>query len=133
MTETRLFTVETSSVADGASNEVTEADNDSFVIEKVKVLDEEGNVGDTTNLTIQIGGNSITDQSIPVSELQQTHGDLPVLHVNWPSNNQLRFSYTNEAGASIRLKFVVYVYEAGGNMGDVGPGEVISTPIMERL
>jgi hypothetical protein len=133
MTETRLFTVETSSVADGSSNEVTEADNDSFVIEKVKVLDEEGNVGDTTNLTIQIGGNSITDQSIPVSELQQTHGDLPVLHVNWPANNQLRFSYTNEAGGSITLKFVVYVYEAGSDMSDMGPGEVLSTPLMERL
>lgn len=129
MAFTRVFTVEGSSVADGSSDELTESDNDDWVIEKMKVIDEEGNLGDTSNVTIQISGNSVTDQVVPLSELDQTHGDLPVFNVYWPSNNDLRFSYTNEAGASVTLKFVVYV-RSGENVGDgTPPAEVLSTPL----
>ena len=129
MAFTRVFTVEGSSVADGNADELTESDNDDWAIEKLKVIDEEGNLGDVSNVTIQISGNSVTDQVIPLSELAQSHGDLPVMNVYWPSNNDLRFSYTNEAGASITLKFVVYV-RSGSSVGDsTPPAEVLSTPL----
>jgi hypothetical protein len=129
MAFTRVFTVEGSSVTAGNSDELTESDNDDWVVEKVKVIDEEGNLADVSNVTIQISGNSVTDQVIPLSELTQTHGDLPVMNVYWPSNNDLRFSYTNESENSITLKFVVYV-RSGENVGDgTPPAEVLSTPL----
>jgi len=132
MTTTRLFTVQGSSVANGASDELTESDNEDFIIEKVKVIDEENNLGDDSDVTIQIGGNSITDQVVPLVELTQDHSDLPVLNLNWPSNKQLRFSYTNDSGGSITLKFVVYVREAGSATENTQPGEVLGTPMGMR-
>jgi hypothetical protein len=129
MAFTRLFTVEAASVSNGNVNEVTESDNDDHVVEKIKVIDEQNNLGDETDITIQIAGNSITDQVIPAAELTQTHGDLPVLNAYWPSNKQLRFSYTNESGSSITLKFVVYV-RTGENVGDNVPAaDILSTPL----
>jgi hypothetical protein len=129
MAFTRLFTVEAASVANGNVNEVTESDNDSHIVEKIKVIDEQGNLGDETDITIQIAGNSITDQVVPATELTQTHSDLPVLNAYWPSNKQLRFSYTNESGSSITLKFVVYV-RSGEDVGsNVPAADILSTPL----
>jgi len=99
------------------------------VIEKIKVIDEDGNLGAVSDVTIQVSGNSITDQVIPLSELAQTHGDLPVLNLYWPSNKQLRFSYQNEAGATIKLKFVIYVRDGSGVSDNTAAGEVLSTPL----
>jgi hypothetical protein len=129
MAFTRLFTVSTSSVSDGSVNEVTESDNDTHVVEKIKVIDEENNLGDSTDITIQIAGNSITDQVIPASELTQTHGDLPVINAYWPSNKQLRFSYTNESGGSVTLKFVVYVRDGSGVSDSTPAADILSTPL----
>lgn len=129
MTTTRLFTVQGGSVANGASDEITESDNEDFIIEKVKVIDEEGNLGTDSDVTIQIGGNSVTDQVVPLDELTQPHSDLPVFNIVWPSNKQLRFSYTNDSGGSITLKFVVYVREATSSDTDSQPGTVLSTPM----
>jgi len=129
MAFTRVFTVEGSSVADGNSDELTESDNDDWIIEKIKVIDEEGNLGDVTDVTIQIAGNSLTDQVIPLNELEQSGDDLPVWNAYWPANKQLRFSYTNEAGNSITLDFVVYV-RSGENVGDgTAPAEILETPL----
>lgn len=125
----RIFTVEGSSVANGASDELTEADNDEWVIEKIKVIDEEGNLGDVTDVTIQVAGNSLVDQVVPLAELTQTHGDLPVWNAYWPANKQLRFSYTNESGASITLDFVVYVRSGEGVPEGTPAGEILETPL----
>ena len=129
MAFTRVFTVEGSSVANGASDELTEADNDDWIIEKVKVIDEEGNLGDVSDVTLQIAGNSLVDQSVPLTVLDETHGDLPVWNAYWPSNKQLRFSYTNESGGSITLDFVVYVRDGSGVSDGVAAGEILSTPL----
>ena len=129
MAVTRVFTVEAAQITDGAANEVTDADNEDHVIEKIKVIDEDGNLGAASDVTIQVSGNSITDQVIPLSELAQTHGDLPVLTLYWPSNKQLRFSYQNEAGATIKLKFVIYVRDGSGVSDNTAAGEVLSTPL----
>jgi hypothetical protein len=129
MAFTRVFTVEGSSVADGNSDELTESDNDDWIIEKIKVIDEEGNLGDVTDATIQIAGNSLTDQVIPLTELTQSHDDLPVWNGYWPANKQLRFSYTNEAGNSITPDFVVYVRDGSGVGEGTPPAEILETPL----
>jgi hypothetical protein len=127
MTTTRVFTVAGGSVSNGASDELTESDNEDFVIEYIRVLDEEDNLGVDSDVTIQIGGNSITDQVIPLDDLAKTYDELPELNIVWPSNKQLRFSYTNDSGNSITLKFVVYVREATSSDTDNQPGEVLGT------
>ena len=66
MAVTRVFTVEAAQITDGAANEVTDADNEDHVIEKIKVIDEDGNLGAVSDVTIQVSGNSITDQVIPL-------------------------------------------------------------------
>jgi len=127
MSFTRVFNVEGESVANGASDELVESDNQDWVIEKIKVIDEEGNLGDTSDVTVQVSGNSLTDQNLPLSTLTQSHGDLPVWNAYWPSNKQLRFSYTNESGGSVTLDFVVYVRD-GGDVGEgTAAGTILST------
>jgi len=129
MTTTRVFTIEANSVGAGNSNEVSDSDNEDYVVEKVRVIDEEGNLGLDSDVTIQIGGNAVTDQVIPLADLDKDLADVPTMNINWPSNKQLRFSYTNDAGASITLKFVVYVREASDGETNQQPGEVLGTPL----
>jgi hypothetical protein len=129
MAFTRVFTIQAAAIANGGTNEVTESDNDDHVIEKIKVIDEEGNLGADSDLTLQIAGNSITDQVIPLDELTQTHDDLPVINAYWPSNKQLRFSYTNDSGGSITLKFVVYVRDGSGVSDNTAAADILSTPL----
>jgi hypothetical protein len=129
MAFTRVFTVAASQQSDGSSDEVTDADNEDHVIEKIKVIDEENNLGDSSDVTIQIAGNSITDQVVPLSELTQDHDSLPVLNVYWPANKQLRFSYANESGSTVTLKFVVYVRDGSGVSDNTAAAEVLSTPL----
>jgi len=131
MTTTRAFTIEGSSVSDGSSDEIADSDNESYVVERIKVIDEEGNLGTDSDVTIQIGGNSVTDQSIPLDELAKDYNDLPALNAVWPSNKQLRFSYTNDSGGSVTLKFVVYVREATESEVGAGAGEILSTTFGE--
>lgn len=132
MAKTRVFTVEGSSVANGNSDELVEADNDDWVIEKIKVVDEEGNLGNVSDVTIQVGGDSLTDQVIPLDELTQGHGDLPVWNAYWPANKDLKFSYTNESGASITLDFTVYVRDGSGVGEGTESGEILETPLGMR-
>jgi hypothetical protein len=127
MTNTRLFTVQGGSVADGGSDELAESDNEDYVIERIKVIDEEGNLGTDSDVTIQVGGNAVTDQVIPLDELAKDYNDLPAFNAVWPSNKQLRFSYTNDSGGSITLKIVVYVREATDNEAGMTPGEILGT------
>jgi len=127
MVFTRLFTVEGSSVAAGASDELTEADNDSWVIEKIQVIDESGNLGAVSDVTIRVSGNSLTDQSIPLDVLASNYDELPTWNAVWQANRELEFSYTNEAGSSITLDFVVYVREAGENETNEPPGTILGT------
>ena len=129
MAVTRVFTVEAAQITDGAANEVTDADNEDHVIEKIKVIDEDGNLGAASDVTIQVSGNSITDQVIPLDELTQTHGDLPEINAYWPSNKQLRFSYTNDSGGSITLKFVVYIRDGSCLSDNTAGADILSTPL----
>lgn len=127
MALTRVFTVEGSQVSNGSSDELTESDNDSWVIERVQVRDEDGNLGSVSDVTISVGGNSVTDQVLPLDTLAAEYDQLPPMNLNWPQNTQLKFAYTNESGGNVTLDFVVWVREAGSNETDMTPGEVIST------
>jgi len=126
---TRVFTDTGSQVSDGNSNEQTLSDNDDWVIERIRVIDEDGNLGDTSNVTIQVGGNSVTDQEIPLDDLEKDLPDVPVWNSFWPANKQLRFSYTNDSGSNITLKFVVYVRDGSGVQDGTTPGEILETPL----
>lgn len=127
MVFTRLFTVEGSSVSNGSSDELTTSDNDSWVIEKIQVVDESGNLGDVSDVTIRISGNSLTDQNLPLSVLDSNYDELPMWNAVWQQNKELEFSYTNESGASITLDFVVYVREATGSETENAPGTIVGS------
>lgn len=131
-TFTRVFTVEGSSVSNGNSDELQQSDNKDWVIERVRVVDESGNLGNVSDATIKVGGNSLTDQVIPLADLQNDLSDVPVWNAYWPANKTLEFSYTNESGASITLDFVVYVRGGESVSDDTAPGEVLGTPLGMR-
>jgi len=116
-------------VSNGNSSEQTLSDNSDWVVEKITVVDEDGNLGDVSNVTIQVGGNSVTDQDIPLNELDNNLENVPVWNSYWPSNKQLKFSYTNESGSNITLKFVVYVRDGSDVPENTTPGEILETPI----
>lgn len=129
MATKRVFTVEGSSVSDGNSDELTDSDNSDWVIEQIAVVDEQNNLGDTSDVTIKVAGNSLTDQVIPLTELTEPVDGLPVWNAYWPANNQLEFSYTNESGSAITLDFIVYVRSGADVSDDTQPGETLSTPL----
>jgi hypothetical protein len=125
MALTRVFNVETSSVSNGSSNTVVEADNDSWVVERIQVRDEEGNLGTTSDVTIRVAGNSITDQNVPLDLLTDDYESVPKWEFVWQSNRDLEFSYTNESGGSVTLDFTLWVREATGNETDMVPGSFV--------
>jgi hypothetical protein len=125
MAFTRLFTVEGSSVSNGATDELIESDNKDWIVEKIQVVDESGNLGAVSDVTIRVGGNSITDQVVPLDVLVGDYVDLPEWNFTWPSNKQLEFSYTNESGSGITLDFIVYVREANQSEADMSAGTIV--------
>jgi hypothetical protein len=125
MVSTRVFNVEGSSVGNGSSDELIESDNDSWVVEKIQVVEESSNLGSTSDVTISVSGNSVTDQSIPLSVLNSDYMDLPEWNFIWQANKQLEFAYTNESGGSITLDFVVYVREATETETNEAPGTIV--------
>jgi hypothetical protein len=127
MALTRVFTVEGSSVSNGNQDELTAQDNDPWVIEKILVRDEEGNLGSTSDVTIQVGGNSITDQAVPLDVMATDIDSAPTWMAYWPANKTLRFSYTNEAGDSITLDFVVFVRSGDGVPKDRPSGAILES------
>jgi hypothetical protein len=127
MALTRVFNVEGSSVADGNQDELTAQDNNPWVIETILVRDEEGNLGTATDVTVQVGGNSVTDQSVPLDVLATDIDSAPTWMVYWPENKTLRFSYTNEAGNSITLDFIVFVRSGDGVSSDRAAGTVLES------
>ena len=57
MAVTRVFTVEAAQITDGAANEVTDADNEDHVIEKIKVIDEDGHLVAASGGSHNVSGN----------------------------------------------------------------------------
>jgi len=127
MAITSVITVEGSSVSGGNSDTLKESDNDSWVVEKIQVVDESGNLGSTSDVTIKVSGNSVTDQVIPLSVLQNPVPDVPTWDFVWQSNRDLELSYTNEQTSSITLDFVLYVREATDSEVNEPPGTMVGS------
>jgi len=109
MVDTEIFTIEGSSVSDGSTEQLTEADDESYVINKVQVIEESGTDLNGSTASISIAGDSITDQNVPISALQEPHEDLRTLDLEWPSNRQFEFDWTNSSGSSATINVVLYV------------------------
>lgn len=127
MAITSVITVEGGSVSAGNSDTLKESDNDSWVVEKIQVVDESGNLGSVSDVTIKVSGNSVTDQVIPLAALQGDLPDIPTWNFVWQSNRDLELSYTNESGSSITLDFVVYVREAAESEINEPPGTMVGS------
>lgn len=117
MTHTRVFTLEGSSVAGGGTESLTDSDNESWVIKKVQVEEEGNNALSGSTATISIQGNQVTDQNVPVELLRDDFEALPELDLEWPSNTQFEFDWTNGTGATsftINVSLWVEPMQGGG-------------------
>jgi hypothetical protein len=112
MATTKVFTLEGSSVSNGSTETLTESDDQSWNIEKVQVTEESGgNLGGGT-ATISIAGDSTTDQVVAVETLRDSYGDLPTLDLDWPSNTQFEFDFSNNTGGSVTINVSLWVEPA---------------------
>jgi len=127
MAITSVITVEGSSVSAGNSDTLKESDNDSWVVETIQVVDESGNLGAVSDVTIKVSGNSVTDQVVPLDSLVGDIPDIPTWNFVWQSNRDLEFSYTNESGSSITLDFVLFVREATESEVNEPPGTMVGS------
>jgi hypothetical protein len=114
MPTTRVFTIEGASVSDGDTESLTDADDESWTITEVQVFEEGGTTLDGSTATISIQGDSVTDQNIPIAALQGDYSDLPPMDLDWPSNTQFEFDWTNSSGSSATVNVVLYVQPASG-------------------
>lgn len=106
---TRVFTIEGSSVGNGATETLTESDNESWVINQIQVTEESATVLNDSPATISIAGTSYTDRNVIISSLQESHSDLPPLDIEWPSNRQFEFDWTNDSGGSATINVMLWV------------------------
>lgn len=110
MPRTRVFTIDVGQVTSGggtASN--TESDNESWVIEKIQAVEQAGDdLGDVT-ATLQIAGDSFTDQVVDLGALQGDYENLPTMDVEWPSNRQFQADFTNNQGSNVTLNLLLWV------------------------
>jgi len=111
---TRVFTLEGSSVSDGGTESLTDSDNESWTITEVQVTEESGTTLDGSTATISIAGDSVTDQSVVISTLQGSYSDLPPMELDWPSNTQFEFDWTNSSGGSATINVLLWVEPAEG-------------------
>lgn len=109
MPHTRVFTIEGSSVSGGSTESLTDSDNDSWVIEKIQVRESSGTALTDSTATLSVSGDNFTDQNVVVDALQESHADLPPLNIDWPSNTQFEFDWTNNSGASATINVMLWV------------------------
>jgi hypothetical protein len=117
MPTTRVFTIEGGSVSDGATEELSEADDEAWTIEEVQVVEESGSDLPASTATISIQGDSVTDQNVPIATLQESYSDLPPMDLEWPRNTRFEFSWTNSSGGSATVNVVLWVTPASGSGG----------------
>jgi hypothetical protein len=108
MATDRLASIEGTGTADGATSELTFQDDESHTIEKVQVIEEGGTTLDQSTATISIKGDSVTDQAVPVSALQENYRDLFKMDLELPPNTEFAFSFTNDSGGSVTINVVLY-------------------------
>lgn len=109
MTHTRVFTLEGSSVASGGTETLTDSDDESWVIREIRVEEEGNNSMDGSTATISIAGDSVTDQNVPIELLRHPDAELQPWDLDWPSNRQFEFDWTNNSSGSLTVNVVLVV------------------------
>lgn len=117
MPKTRVFTLEGSPVAAGSTETLTQSDNENWVIERIQVFEEGNNTLSSSTATLSIAGDSFTDSSVLIAAHQEAYSDLPVPEVDWPSNKQFKFDWTNSEGASRTINVLLWVRPMSTNGG----------------
>lgn len=105
----RVFTLEGGSVGDGASEQLTESDNESWMIEKIQVREESGTSLDGSAATISIAGTSVTEQNVIIDSLQAEYSEIPPMDLEWPEQKQFEFDWTNSSGSSATVNVMLWV------------------------
>ena len=109
MPHTRVFTIQGSSVSDGNTETLTDSDDQSWVIEKIQVQETGGNDISDATATISIAGDSVTDQNVQIPHLQNPIDQIPEWDLEWPSNTQFEFDWTNNDGGGRTIDVALWV------------------------
>ena len=72
MPHTRVFTLQGSSVNDGNSEQLTDSDDQSWIIRKIQVQETGGNDLNDATATISVAGDNVTDQVVQIPHLQES-------------------------------------------------------------
>jgi len=109
-----VFNIEGGTVSDGSTEQLTESDNESWMIKKIQVIETSGTDLTASTATISIMGDSVTDQNINISSLQENYRDLPELDLEWPQQKDFEFDWTNSSGGDATIMVQLWVEPMNG-------------------
>jgi hypothetical protein len=108
MVDDRLATIEGTSIGNGSTGTLTYQDDESHMIEKVQLVEDSGTALNGATGTVSIGGDSVTDQVVPLEVLTDNYRDLFPMMLELPSNTEFELAVDNGSGSSVTLDVVLY-------------------------
>jgi hypothetical protein len=108
MVDDRLATIEGTSISNNSTGTLTFQDDEAHMIEKVELVEDSGTSLAGATGTISIGGDSITDQVVPLAVLTENYRDLFPFMVELPANTEFELAVDNGSGSSVTLDVVLY-------------------------
>jgi hypothetical protein len=111
----RLATVEGTSISNNSTGTLTFQDDQDHTVEKVQLIEDSGTSLAGATGTISIGGDSITDQVVPLGVLTDRYADLFTFMVDLPQNTEFELAIDNGSGGSITVDLVLYYSDHMGS------------------
>lgn len=108
MVTDRLATIEGTSISNGSTGTLTYQDDETHMIEKVQLVEDTSTALNGATGTISIGGDSVTDQVVPLEVLTDNYRDLFTVMLELPSNTEFELAVDNGSGSAITIDVVLY-------------------------
>jgi hypothetical protein len=114
MVDDRLATIEGTAITNGGTATLTYQDDTAHTIEKIELVEDAGTALNGATGTVSIGGDSVTDQVVPLEVLTENYQDLFPMMLELPQNTEFELAVDNGSGSSITIDVVLYF---DGGMG----------------
>jgi hypothetical protein len=108
MVDDRLATIEGTSIGNGSTGTLTYQDDESHMVEKVQLVEDTSTALNGATGTVSIGGDSVTDQVVPLEVLTDNYRDLFPMMFELPANTEFELAVDNGSGSSVTLDVVLY-------------------------
>jgi len=96
---------------------LTDSDNDDWMINQILVEHNTTNAFTNSTATIKVGGDTVTDPVVDIATLEEEWSQVAPWDLEWPSNRDFEFSWTNEEDTGETVDVQLWVEEMSGGGG----------------